>query len=62
MVVVFTPGPSFVKVKAGLVGLVMRLAKALFYQVRDQVGQVKNQVGQGQGLKLDNISDFKTEL
>ena len=32
----------------------MRLAKALFGQVGDQVDQV-NQVGQGQGQELDNM-------
>ena len=41
--------------------MVMRLAKALFSQVGDQVGQIKDQVGQGQGQELDNnyiISDL----
>ena len=33
-----------------------RLAKALFGQVGDQGGQVRDQVGQGQGQELDNIS------
>ena len=32
----------------------MRLAKALFDQVVDHVGQSKDQVGQGQGQELDN--------
>ena len=54
MIIVFTLGPGFVKVR-----LVMRLAKALF---GDQVGQFKDQDGQDQGPKLDNISDFKAEL
>ena len=31
-----------------------RLAKALFGQVGDLVGQVKDQVSQGQGQELDN--------
>ena len=30
-------------------------AKAKFGQVGDQVSQVKDQVGQGQGQELDNI-------
>ena len=34
----------------------MRLANALFGQVGDQVGQVKDQFGQGQGQELDNYS------
>ena len=59
LIIVFTLGPDFVKVKASLVRLVMRLAKALF---GDQVGQFKDQDGQDQGPKLDNISDFKAEL
>ena len=36
----------------------MRLAKALFGQVGDQVGQVRDLVGQGQGQELDNNSGF----
>ena len=31
------------------------MAKALYGQVGDQVGQVKDQVSQGQGQELDNI-------
>ena len=37
----------------GLFSLVMRLAKALFCQFGDQVDQVMDQVGQGQGQELD---------
>ena len=40
--------------RLGLVRLVTRLAKALFGQVGDLVGQVKDQVCQGQGQELDN--------
>ena len=40
-----------------------RLAKALFGQVGDQGGQVRDQVGQGQGQEFDNkffyIHDFQ---
>ena len=32
------------------------LAKARFGQVSDQVSQVKDQVGQGQGQEIDNIA------
>ena len=39
--IVSSPGPGFVKVKAR------------FGQVGDQVSQVKNQVGHGQGQELD---------
>ena len=35
--------------------MVRLLANALFGQVGDQVGQVKDQFGQGQGQELDNI-------
>ena len=31
---------------------------ALFVQVGDQVGQIKDHVGQGQGQELDNISNY----
>ena len=34
----------------------MRLANALFGQVGDQVGQVRDQVCQGQGQELDNFN------
>ena len=42
--------------RLGLISLVTRLAKALFGQVGDQVGQVRDQVCQGQGQELDNLS------
>ena len=38
-----------------MVRLVARSIKARFCQVGDQVSQVKDQVGQGQGQELDNI-------
>ena len=38
-----------------LVGLVTRSTKAMFCQLGDQVSQVKDQVGQGQGQELDNF-------
>ena len=43
LIIVSTSGPDFVKVKAR------------FGQLGDQVSQVKDQVGQGQGQELDNI-------
>ena len=47
----------------GLVRLVNRSAKARFGHVGDQVSQVKDQVGQGQGQEFDNkffyIHDFQ---
>ena len=56
LIIVSTPDPGFVLSgsKLGLVRLMTRLAKALFVQVGDQVGQVKDQVVQGQGQELDN--------
>ena len=42
--------------------LVTRLAKARFGQVGDQVNQVKDQVGQGQGQELDNFSKFYFDM
>ena len=39
----------------------MRLAKALFGQVGNLVGQIKDQVGQGQGQELDN-TDIKMRM
>ena len=44
--------------RLGLVRLVTRLAKALFGQVGDLVGQVKDQVCQGQGQELDNCEEI----
>ena len=43
LIIVSTPGPGFVRVKAR------------FGQVGDQVGHIKDHVGQGQGQELDNI-------
>ena len=48
------PGPDLARSRLGLVRLVTRSAKARFSQVGDQVSQVKDQVGQGQGQELDN--------
>ena len=42
LIIVSTPGPGFVRVKVR------------FAQVGDLVGQIKDQVGQGQGQELDN--------
>ena len=39
-----------------MVRLVTRSTKARFGQVGDQVSQVKDQVSQGQGQELDNIT------
>ena len=41
-----------------MLGLVRVVTKALFGQVGDQISQVKDQVGQGQGQELDNNSNF----
>ena len=49
------PGPDLLRFRLGLVRLVTRSIKARFGQVSDQVSQVKDQVGQGQGQELDNI-------
>ena len=50
------PGPDLSRFRLGLVRFVTRSAKAKFGQVGDQVRKVKDQVGQGQGQELDNIS------
>ena len=42
--------------------LIMKLVKALFAQVDDQDGQVKEQVGQGQAQELDNIRGVARNL
>ena len=42
--------------RLGLISLVTRLAKALYGQVGDQGGQIRDQVGQGQGQELDNYA------
>ena len=49
------PGPDLSRLRLSLVRLVTRSIKARFCQVGDQVSQVKDQVGQGQGQELDNI-------
>ena len=47
--------------RLGLVMLVTRSAKARFGQVGDQVSQVRDQVGRGQGQELDNnVLKFKS--
>ena len=48
--------------RLGLISLVTRLAKALLGQVGDQVDQVRDQVGQGQGQELDNYLSFQSIL
>ena len=55
LIIVSTPGPDLLRFRLGLVRLVTRSTKARFGQVGDQVRQVKDQVGQGQGQELDNI-------
>ena len=49
------PGPDLSRLRLSLVRLVTRSIKARFGQVSDQVSQVKDQVGKGQGQELDNI-------
>ena len=48
------PGPDLSRFRLGFVKLVTRSANARFGQVGNQVSQVKDQVGQGQGQELDN--------
>ena len=55
------PGPHLSRSRLGFVRLETRLAKAFFGQVGDQVSQVKDQVGQGQGQELDNINFLSNE-
>ena len=55
LIIVSTPGPDLLRFRLGLVRLVTRSTKARFGQVGDQVRQVKDQVGQGQGQELDNM-------
>ena len=50
------PGPDLSRFRLGFVRLVTRSAKARFGQVGDQVNQVKDHDGQGQGQELDNYS------
>ena len=45
----------FILIQDPWVRLVTRLALARFGKVGDQVGQVKDQVSQGQGQELDNL-------
>ena len=55
------PGPDLSRFRLGLVRLVTRSAKARFGQVGDQVSQVRDQVGRGQGQELDNnVLKFKS--
>ena len=56
LIIVSTSGPDLSRFRLGLVRLVTRSAKARFGQDGNQVSQVKDQVGQGQGQELDNIS------
>ena len=54
LIIVSTPGRDLSRSRLGLVMLVTTSAKARFGQVGDQVSQVRDQVGQGQGQELDN--------
>ena len=56
LIIVSTSGPDLSRLRLSLVGLVTRSIKARFGQVGDQVSQVKDQVGQGQGQELDNFT------
>ena len=49
------PDPDLSRLRVSLVGLVTRSIKARFGHVGDQVGQVKDQIVQGQGQELDNM-------
>ena len=62
LIIVSTPGQDLSRFRLGLVRLVTRSAKARFGQVGDQVSQVKDQVGQGQGQELDNNRQDFTQL
>ena len=63
LIIVSTSGPDLSRFRLSLVRLVNRSAKARFGHVGDQVSQVKDQVGQGQGQEFDNkffyIHDFQ---
>ena len=48
------PGPDLSRLRLSLVRLVTRSIKARIGEVGDQVRQVNDQVGQGQGQELDN--------
>ena len=52
LIIVSTPGPGFVMIKARFGQVDDEVGHALFGQVGDQVGQF----GQGQGQELDNYS------
>ena len=54
LIIVSTPGPGFVMIKARFGQVDDEVGHALFGQVGDQVRKVKDQVGQGQGQELDN--------
>ena len=58
LIIVNTPGPGFVMIKARFGQVDDEVGQALFGQVRDQVGQF----GQGQGQELDNIGLFSQVL
>ena len=62
LIIVSTPGRDLSRSRLGLVMLVTRSAKARFGQVGDQVSQVRDQVGQGQGQELDNIMQLELVL
>ena len=47
LIIVSTPGPGFVMIKARFGQVDDEVGHALFGQVGDQVSQVKDQVGQG---------------
>ena len=55
LIIVSTPGPGFLMIKARFGQVDDEVGHALFGQVGDQVGQVMDQVGQGQAQELDNI-------
>ena len=54
MIIVSSMAQNLSRSRLGLVSLVTSMTKALYGQVGDQVGQVKDQVSQGQGQELDN--------
>ena len=53
--IVSSPGPGFVKVRARFGQVGDQVGQGFVCQVGDQVSQVKDQDGQGQGQELDNI-------
>ena len=54
LIIVSSLAQILLRSRLGLVRLANRLSYARFGQVGDQVSQVKDQVGQGQGQELDN--------